>query len=157
MDDIEVTGIQHLLTRREVASILGCSMRTVSRRIEDGKLETGYRSNGQRGILPASVEELVKADQTAAIDERDGSQSYARDPLPQALALAAAYATLAQAVKGHLDAGLLGRRATREQLREALEQSSTAVDTAIEPPRLLATLDQLREVWRELEAPPTPG
>ena len=132
MDDIEVTGIQHLLTRREVASILGCSMRTVSRRIEDGTLQTGYRSNGQRGILPASVEALVMADQTVATDQLGGSQSYAVDPLPQALALAAAYATLAQAVKGHLDAGLFGRRATREQLRDALERSSAAIDPMLE-------------------------
>jgi len=114
MDDIEVTGIQHLLTRREVASILGCSMRTVSRRIEDGTLQTGYRSNGQRGILPASVEALVKADQTTATDDLGGSQSYATDPLPQAMALAAAYGALAQAVMVHLDAGILTRRATRE-------------------------------------------
>lgn len=149
MDDIEVTGIQHLLTRREVASILGCSMRTVSRRIENGTLQTGYRSNGQRGILPASVEALVMADQTAATDQLDGSQSYAVDPLPQALALAAAYATLAQAVKGHLDAGLLGRRATREQLRDALERSSAAIDPMLEQGSPIEAPTAL------LESPPT--
>ncbi len=121
-------GSEPLLTRREVAAILNCSMRTVSRRIENGTLRTAYKSNGQRGILADSVNALVMAEQTSATDALGGSQSYAIDPLPQALALAAAYATLAQAVRGHLDAGLLGRRATREQLRVALERSSAAID-----------------------------
>jgi len=151
MDDIEVTGIQHLLTRREVASILGCSMRTVSRRIEDGTLQTGYRSNGQRGILPASVEALVKADQTTATDDLGGSQSYATDPLPQAMALAAAYGALAQAVMVHLDAGILTRRATREQLREALERSSASVEPLLQSGGAVETPVTM------LEAPPIPG
>ena len=151
MPPIDPMQSEPLLTRREVAAILSCSMRTVSRRIEDGTLRTAYRSNGQRGILADSVNALVMADQTLASDALGGSQSYAIDPLPQALALAAAYATLAQAVKGHLDAGLLGRRATREQLRDALERSSAAIDPMLEQGSPTEAPTAM------LEAPPIPG
>jgi hypothetical protein len=132
MPPIDPMQSEPLLTRREVAAILSCSMRTVSRRIEDGTLRTAYRSNGQRGILAESVNALVMADQTLASDALGGSQGYATDPLPQAMALAAAYGALAQAVMVHLDAGILTRRATREQLRVALERSSASVEPLLQ-------------------------
>ena len=151
MPPIDPMESEPLLTRREVAAILSCSMRTVSRRIEDGTLRTAYRSNGQRGILPASVEALGKADQTPATDDLGGSQSYATDTVPQAMALAAAYGALAQAVMVHLDAGILSRRATREQLREALERSSASVEPLLQSGGAVETPVTM------LEAPPIPG
>lgn len=122
----------HLLTRREAAALLGCSMRTVSRRIDDGTLQTAYRSNGQRGIVAASVGAMLEADQTAATAALGGSQSSATPPVPDATATAVAYGVLAQAVRAHLDAGLLSRRATRDQLRDALERSAAAVAPMLE-------------------------
>lgn len=140
-----------LLTRREAAALLGCSMRTVSRRIDDGTLKTAYRSNGQRGIVAASVGAMLEADQTAATTALGGSQSSATRPVPDGTAAAVAYGVLAQAVRAHLDAGLLSRRATREQLRDALERSADAVAPMFEAGGSLDTLLALPAV------PPAPS
>lgn len=108
---------EQLLTRREAAAILGCSMRTVSRRIKDGTLETRYRSSGVPGIVPASVMALQEADTATEAEAHD----YASSVAPPDLQLAARYAALWQASKAVTEAGLLGRRAAMQQLRAALE------------------------------------
>jgi hypothetical protein len=142
----DLATAQQLLTRREAAA-----MRTVSRRIEAGTLNTAYRSSGQRGIVAASVTALLEADATLATEALGGSQSSATTPAPDAVAVAVAYGVLAQAVRAHLDAGLLNRRATREQLRDALERSAGAVAPMLEAGGSLDTLLALPAV------PPAPS
>jgi hypothetical protein len=131
MVDQEQLPTDPLLTRREAATILGCSLRTISRRINDGSLSVAYRANGQRAILRSSV--LALADRpTPATPEPDVAQPSATNGwTPEAVRVAVAYATLAQAVQGHLDAGWLARKSTREQLRDALERVSA--DVAVVP------------------------
>lgn len=130
MTVIDSVPFPQLLTRREAAAILGCSMRTVSRRIEDGTLEVAYRSNGQRGIVPDSVARLAGS-KGAATPDAAGSQSYAAAWPAEAVQLAVGYATLAQAVRAHLGAGWLARSATRKQL-EAVLQAQAAQLAALE-------------------------
>lgn len=125
MGSVDPTGVQQLLSRREAAALLGCSVRTVSRRISEGSLTTAYRANGQRGIIRASVMALRAAD-TLATDDVDVAQTSATAWPAEAVQLAVAHATLAQAVQAHLDAGFLARKQTRAQLRDALERSSDA-------------------------------
>lgn len=126
MADAETSQPMALLTRREAAAILGVSMRTVSRRISDGTLETRLRSNGVRGILWSSVMALRDAD-TPATETTSRDQSNATDVAQDVVSLAVAYGRLAQAVRTHLDAGWTARRRTRDELRTALEEVSTMV------------------------------
>ena len=128
MQDAYNVTVHQLLTRREAAALLGCSMRTVSRRIDDGTLQTGYRASGTRGIIRASVMAMAQA----VPDAQQQAQHSATPPVPDATATAVAYGVLAQAVRAHLDAGLLSRRATRDQLRDALERSAAAVAPMLE-------------------------
>lgn len=142
MTEPRAIPMQQLLTRREAAAILDCSMRTVSRRIEDGTLEVAYRSNGQRGIVPDSVARLAGSKGVATPDAA-GSQTSATAWPTEAVQLAVGYATLAQAVRAHLGAGWLARSATRKQLEAVLEQQAAQLaaleqasgpQIALEPP-----------------------
>lgn len=142
MTEPRAIPMQQLLTRREAAAILDCSMRTVSRRIEDGTLEVAYRSNGQRGIVPDSVARLAGS-KGAATPNAAGSQTSAIAWPAEAVQLAVGYATLAQAVRAHLGAGWLARSATRKQLEAVLEQQAAQLaaleqasgpQIALEPP-----------------------
>lgn len=139
MIDGENVQTWQLVTRREAAAILGCSMRTVSRRVADGTLQTVRRPNGQRAIIYASVMALAGMD-TAEVN-------VAQPPVTawpaEAVQLAVGYATLAQAVRAHLGAGWLARSATRKQLEAVLEQQAAQLaaleqasgpQIALEPP-----------------------
>ena len=126
MSTTDPAEVRQLLTRREAAAILGCSSRTISRRIADGTLETGLRSNGQRGVMASSVMALRDAETLATEPERV-AQSSATPVATETVQVAMAYATLAQAVRGYLDAGWLARRGSRDQLRAALEETMRTV------------------------------
>lgn len=51
--------MEKLLTAREVANILSCSVRTVKRRIEDGKITGSFTENRIYKIPESSVEKYV--------------------------------------------------------------------------------------------------
>jgi hypothetical protein len=119
VEPVEVQTWQ-LVTRREAAAILGCSMRTVSRRIADGSLQTARRPNGQRGVVYASVMALAGMDTGAVPVAHHPGTAWPTE----AVQLAVGYATLAQAVRAHLGAGWMARKSTRAQLEAVLNQQA---------------------------------
>jgi len=126
---VKLMESDQLLTRREAAAILECSPRTISRRIKEGQLETAYRSSGVLGILRSSVMALKSVD-TPPEPVAQSSDTTLATPDVQ---LVATYAALWQASKAVTEAGLLGRRAALQQLRQALEvmpNPQTGLDAA---------------------------
>lgn len=136
-----------ILTRREAAAILECSTRTISRRIKEGQLETVYRSSGVPGVTLSSVMTLKGVDTPPIAVAQSGD----RDVATTDVALVATYAALWQASRAVTEAGLLGRRAAMQQLRQALDtmpnpqtglatQEATTIEAkAVNHPALPAT------------------
>lgn len=58
-----------LLTTRQVATLLRCSVATVARMAADGRLTPAYRLEGQRGALlfrPSDVKRLARKSERVA-------------------------------------------------------------------------------------------